>query len=143
MSGMSMNRFSLWIDRYLFPAATALSLAFSVALAVEAYTAGTLSNPVVAVSVAAMLTLSAISLALVPKYISRGRPYTDFTKLLFSTWLAININTMPGIVISDTPPLPLWIRIVFALLPATYVAHMMKLDERLKHRIEEITSKRI
>jgi len=143
MSGASMNRLGLWIDRYLVPVAAVLSLAVSVALVVASYTAGALSNPVTAVAVASMLILSAASLALTPKHISRGGLYTDFVKLLYFIWVAIVINTVPGIIISDTPPLPLWIRIVFALLPAVHIAWMMKLDEKLKHRIEEITSKRI
>jgi len=141
MFSVSMNRFSLWIDRYLVPIATVLSLAVSIALAVETYTAGALLNPVAAVVVAAMLVLSVASLALIPRHVSRGKLYTDLVKLLFFTWIAIVINAVPGIVIPDAPPLPLWIRAVFALLPAVHIAWMMKLDEKLKHRIEEITPK--
>jgi len=138
-----MNRFGLWVDRYLVLVAVALSLVLSVATAVEAYIVGTLLNPAAAASVAAMLALSAVSLALTPKHISRGGLYTDFAKLLLSTCLAIYINAAPGLVIPDYPSPPLWVRIVFALLPVAHAAHMMKLDEKLKHRIEEITSKRI
>jgi len=140
---MSMNRFSLWINRYLLTVATVLSLAVSIALAVTTYTVGALSNPIATASVVTMFVLSVVSLILLPKYINRGRLYTGFIKFLFTVWVAIAINTVPGIVIPDNPPLPLWIRIVFALLPIAHIAWMMKLGERLKHRIEEITSKHI
>jgi len=136
MSGMSMNRYSLWIDRYLVPVAAVLSLAASVVVVVESYTVGALLNPVAAVVAAVMLVLSSASLALIPRHVSRGKLYTDLVKLLFFTWIAIVKNAVPGIVIPDAPPLPLWIRIVFALLPAAYVAHMMKLGERSKYRID-------
>ncbi|ADM27155.1 hypothetical protein Igag_0309 [Ignisphaera aggregans DSM 17230] len=127
MSGASMSRLGLWIDRYLVPVAVALSLAVSVALVVASYTAGTLSNPVAAVAAAVILVLSVASLALIPRHVSRGKLYTDLVKLLYFTWIAIVINAVPGIVISDAPPLPLWIRIVFALLPAAPIAKMIKL----------------
>jgi len=143
MSGAPMNSFGLWVDRYLVPVAVALSLVLSVTTAVEAYIVGTLLNPAAAASVAAMLALSAASLALIPKHISRRGPYTDFVKLLLSTCLAIYINAAPGLVIPDYPSLPLWVRIVFALLPVAHAAHMMKLDEKLKHRIDRVASKRI
>lgn len=143
MSGASMSRLGLWIDRYLVPVAAVLSLAVSVALVAASYTAGALLNPVAAVAAAAMLVLSVASLALIPRHVSRGKLYTDLVKLLFFTWIAIVKNAVPGIVIPDAPPLPLWIRIVFALLPAAYVAHMMKLGERFKYRIDRMTSKRI
>jgi len=138
-----MNSFGLWVDRYLVPIAVALSLVASAALVAESYIVGALSNPVSAVAAATMLVLSAASLALIPKHISRGGLYTDFVKLLFLTWIAVAINTVPGLVIPNAPLPPLWVRVVFALLPAAHVAHMMKLDEKLKHRVEEITSKRI
>jgi len=124
---MSMNRFSLWINRYLLTVATVLSLAVSIALAVTTYTVGTLSNPIATASVVTMLVLSVVSLILLSKYINRGRLYTDFIKFLFTAWVAIAINTVPGTIISDTPPLPLWIRIVFALLPVAPIAKMIKL----------------
>jgi len=143
MSGASMSRLGLRVDRYLVPVATVLGLVLSVMSAVEAYIVGTLLNPVAAASVAAMLALSAVSLAIMPKHISRGGSYTDFAKLLLSTYLAIYFNTTPGLVIPDYPSPPLWVRIVFALLPVAHVAWMMKLNEKLKHRIEEITSKHI